>query len=54
MPGGQERRREGQKNVLRVVSREWLSWLRIGCKKFTPRLTEKKRRRGLSAAKTYQ
>ena len=35
----QERRREGQKNlpnVLRVVSREWLSWLRIGCKKIHP------------------
>jgi hypothetical protein len=35
----QERRREGQRNlpnVLRVVSREWLSWLRIGCKKIHP------------------
>jgi hypothetical protein len=35
----QERRRQGQKNlpnVLRVVSREWQSWLRIGCKKMRP------------------
>jgi hypothetical protein len=35
----QERRRQGQKNlpnVLRVVSREWLAWLRIGCKKMRP------------------
>ena len=35
----QERRREGQKNlpnVVRVISREWLAWLRIGCKKMHP------------------
>src|SRR3954468_1259462 len=35
----QERRREGQKNlpnIIRVISREWLSWLRIGCRKIHP------------------
>jgi hypothetical protein len=35
----QERRRQGQvnlPNVVRVVSREWLQWLRIGCKKSAP------------------
>jgi hypothetical protein len=35
----QERRMQGQKNlpnVLRVVSREWAAWLRIGCKKIRP------------------
>jgi len=35
----QERRREGQKNlpnVIRVVSREWLQWLRIGYRKIDP------------------
>jgi hypothetical protein len=39
----QERRREGQKNlpnVIRVVSREWLQWLRIGCKKSAPTVRE--------------
>src|SRR3954471_11609800 len=35
----QERRRQGQvnlPNVVRVVSREWLAWLRIGCKTIHP------------------
>jgi hypothetical protein len=35
----QERRREGQKNlpnIVRVISREWLQWLRIGGKKMHP------------------
>jgi hypothetical protein len=39
----QERRREGQvnlPNVVRVVSREWLQWLRIGCKKSDPTVKE--------------
>jgi len=39
----QERRREGQvnlPNVVRVVSREWLVWLRIGCKKSAPTVRE--------------
>ena len=39
----QERRREGQvnlPNIVRVVSREWLQWLRIGCKKSDPTVKE--------------
>jgi hypothetical protein len=41
----QERRREGRvnlTNVVRVVSREWLVWLRIGCKKSAPTVRELK------------
>jgi len=54
----QERRREGQKNlpnVIRVVSREWLQWLRIGYRKIDPTANKqvKRRRRGF-AAKGFQ
>ena len=48
----QERRREGQKNlpnVIRVVSREWLQWLRIGYRKIDPTANKQEREGGAAS-----